>query len=224
MDDMVPIFFFVVVVGGPVTAWICHRTFKHQERMEMLRRGIVPPPDFSDKHTYKAWRKAGSPWPPPGSAWPPGAGYPPPGAAYPPPGSGYPPPGAVPTGWTAPEDDPQRALYRGIRTAFVGLAIFIGLSFIGGTPGSTSFHGGAWLLGGLIPMFVGIAQVIVALLSGAVLPGVVSENATRYGPPPGAPQPPPSAGFGAQGSPWSGQSGGSRFEELSKPINPPDLR
>ena len=89
--------------------------------------------------------------------------------------------------------------------------------FIGGTPGSPDFHGGPWLLGGLIPMFVGVAQIIIALLSGAVLP---SMNA-RYIPPP----PPPSAAppGPAPGGTWE-QPRAPRFEELSKPVQPPDIR
>jgi hypothetical protein len=91
------------------------------------------------------------------------------------------------------------------------------LSFIGGTPGSPDFRGGPWLLGGLIPMFVGVAQIIIALLSGAVLP---SMNA-RYIPPP----PPPSAAppGPAPGGTWE-QPRAPRFEELSKPVQPPDIR
>jgi hypothetical protein len=201
-DNLVALFVMFFVFGFPVAAFIVTRVLKHQERMELLRRGI-PPPDMGDKHAYRAWRQSGAPWPPPNA-------------------------GVVPpTGWSAPEDDPQRALYRGIRTAFIGLAILIGLSFIGGTPGSTDFHGGPWLLGGLIPMFVGIAQVIIALLSGAQLPGVQGQTTfiPPPGPGPGSPPPPGFAGSGApQPPPWADQPGRQRFEELAKPVKPPDLR
>ncbi len=221
-DNSVPLFAMVLIFGFPIVAYIVSRTFKHRERMELLRRGIVPPPDLGDKRAYKAWRKAGSPWPPPGTAWhQPGAP-----AAGPVP---VPPP-MPPAGWSCADDDPQRALHRGILTACIGLAISIGLSFIGGTPGTASFHFGAWMLGGLIPMFVGIAQIIIALLSGAAMPGVMS-SPTYYAPPPGvagpppAGQPPPPPGYGAGAPPpWADQPGRPRFEELSKPINPPDLR
>lgn len=204
-ETLIPFFGMLFVFGFPVAAYIINRSFRHQERMELLKRGIIPPPDIGDQRAYKAWRRSGAPWPPPGVT-----------------------PPVPPPGWTAPEDDPQRALFRGIRTAFVGLAILIGLSFIGGTPGTREFHGGPWLLGGLIPMFVGIAQMIIALLSGAVLPGVM-QGGVQYGSPPsgtGPQQPPPSGGFtgNAPPPPWAAQPGRLHFEELSKPVNPPDLR
>jgi hypothetical protein len=206
-ENFVAVIVFFFVFGFPVAAFIVTRVLRHQERMELLRRGIIPPPDMS-KRAYKTWQQSGAPWTQPTVA------------PVPPP---MPPPG-----WT-PDDDPQRALYRGIRTAFIGFAILIGLSFIGGSPGSSDFHGGPWLLGGLIPMFVGIAQIIIALLSGAELPGVQSRN--RFMPPPGgAPGPgvpPPPPGFGhapPPPPPWAGQPGRQQFEELSKPVPPPDLR
>jgi hypothetical protein len=210
-ENLIPVFVFLFVFGFPVAAFVVTRVLRHRERMELLRRGIIPPPDMRDKRAYKAWQQSGAPWPTTG-----GMGM----APVPPP---MPPPG-----WTAPEDDPQRALYKGIRTAFIGFALLIGLSFIGGTPGTMNFHGGPWLLGGLIPMFVGIAQVIIALLSGAQLPGV--QPSATFIPPPLHQQPPPSAGppppgFGSNGMPWEQpQPGRSRYEELSKPVPPPDIR
>jgi hypothetical protein len=202
-DNVVAVVAVMFIFGFPVAAFVITRILRHAERMEYIRRGMMPPPDMHGK-AYKSWQQAGAPYPQP-TVMP------------------VPPPG-----WT-PEDDPQRALYRGIRTAFIGLAILIGLSFIGGTPGSADFHGGPWLLGGLIPMFVGIAQVIIALLSGAELPGV--QPRTRYGPPPGpsrpgAPPPPPGPGFAGAPPPppWAEQPGRPRFEELSKPVPPPDVR
>lgn len=56
-------------------------------------------------------------------------------------------------------------LRRGISVAFISLALLIGLSFIGFHDGE--FTPGPWLLGGLIPLFVGIAQIVNALLAGA---------------------------------------------------------
>ncbi|HEY0383196.1 MAG TPA: hypothetical protein VGC72_13465 [Candidatus Elarobacter sp.] len=211
-DSIAAVAAFMFVFGAPVLAFIVSRVLRHQERLEMLRRGFVPPFDF-DKRAYRAWRKSGAPWPP-------GAGS------------------AAQTPWVQPappnwpqrdDDDPQRALFKGIRIAAVGLALVIGLSFIGGTPGSPDFRGGPWLLGGLIPMFVGIAQILIAVLSGAQLPGV--QDRTMYTPPPypppgpGAPPPQPPPGYGnvppATPPPWAERS---RFEELSKPVQPPDLR
>lgn len=62
----------------------------------------------------------------------------------------------------------NRMLHKGIVVGMIGLALLIGLSFIDGIVG---FHG-PWLLGGLIPLFIGIAQVIIAVLSGARLGGM----------------------------------------------------
>ena len=63
---------------------------------------------------------------------------------------------------------PERHLRKGIMTTFIGVALLIGLSFIGYRDGT--WIPGPWLLGGLIPMFVGLAQVIGALLAGAEFP------------------------------------------------------
>ena len=197
----------ICIFGLPVAGWIVLRFLKHQERMEMLRRGMMPPPDFGDKRVYRAWQRAGSPWPPPG--------------AQPPPPPQWTPQSPQP-GWSAPEDDPQRALYKGIRLALIGFAITagLGIAFHG-------FSGNPIILGGLIPMFVGIAQIIIALISGAQLPGV--DNRITFIPPPpppgpGSPPPPPGGYGAAQPPPWADQPGRPRFEELSKPVPPPDLR
>lgn len=210
MRDFTGMVVVLIVIGMPLAGWITSLVFRHHERMEMLRRGIIPPPTF-DKAAYKAWKRSGAPWPPPGAgpqqtAW----------TQQPAP----PPPQWAPS----PDDDPQRALYKGIRVALIGLAITIGIGWVFG------FRGNPVVLGGLIPMFVGIAQIIVALLSGAQLPGVTSQ--TTFIPPPhpppgpGAP-PPPGAGFGTSGSPpppWAQQPGRPRFEELTKPVPPPDIK
>src|SRR3982074_2547695 len=142
----------ICIFGLPVAGWIVLRFLKHQERMEMLRRGMMPPPDFGDKRVYKAWQRAGAPRPRPGPPQP-------------------------PPGWTPPEDDPQRALYKGIRLALIGFAITFGLGIA-----FHGFSGNPIILGGLIPMFVGIAQIIIALIAGAQLPGV--DNRITFIPPP----------------------------------------
>jgi hypothetical protein len=107
--------------------------------------------------------------------------------------------------------------------ALIGLAILIGLSFIGydtnGPFNSPQLHPGPWLLGGLIPMFVGIAQIIVALLSGARF-GV----GPRSGPPPpypGAPGPQAPPGPHAYGPEPRTHSG---YDELKRPVPPPERR
>lgn len=108
----------------------------------------------------------------------------------------------------------QNQLRKGICTACVGLALFIGLSFIDlGRPGP-------WLLGGLIPMFVGIAQVLIAMMSGARL-GF------------GGPFPMPPSGMSSPGpqvnqprdvtpGPYAYRPGTTT--ELEPPVPPPDLR
>jgi hypothetical protein len=213
-DNVVAALAIICIFGLPIAAWIVFRAFRFLERMEMIKHGIVPPPDaqfgFGRARAYRMWAeqqatRGAAPWQQQTQTVPP------------------PQPGAWGCG---PDDDAQRALYKGIRLAMIGFALLIGLSFIGGTPGSSSFHGGPWLLGGLIPMFVGIAQIIIAVLSGAQLPGV--QSAGMYGPPPPGvpPNPPPSAGFHAQPPPsgaWQ-QPGRPHFEELTKPVKPPDVR
>lgn len=199
MDDrLIPLFAIFFLFGAPVIAFIVTRVLAHNERIEMIRRGMIPPPTgFGGRRAYREWaaqqQQQQQPW------------------------------GAATSGgrsWSCGNDDgtPQYALYKGIRTAFIGFAILIGLSFIGGTPGTPDFHGGPWLLGGLIPMFVGIAQIIIALLSGAQFPGI--QGRTTYPPPPPGAAAPPSAG----GTPWQQQPGRSPFEELPKPVKPPDVR
>jgi hypothetical protein len=106
----------------------------------------------------------------------------------------------------------------------IGVALLVGLSFIG-IHGDGSVHLGPWLLGGLIPMFVGIAQVIGAIVGGARFGPVQQLGAGQapYGqqapPPPGTPSaapPPPPAG------PYAWRPGST--PEIEKPINPPDVR
>jgi len=203
-ESIVAVFAFMFVFGAPVVAFMVARVLRHQERLEMLRRGMMPP-EF-DKRAYRAWRKSGAPWPPPGATQAPW-------------------PAAQPAGgWNPSEDDPQRALFKGIRLALIGLALTLGVGIAFG-----GYSGNPVILFGLIPMFVGIAQIIIAVLSGAQLPGVMPQ--TTFIPPPqpppgpGAP-PPPGPGYGSSGAPppWAGQPGRPRFEELSKPVPPPDVR
>lgn len=72
----------------------------------------------------------------------------------------------------------QTTLRKGIMLTFIGIALTLGISFKGyenivdpqlGLPPEYAWHPGVWLLAGLIPLFVGLAQVVVALLSGADL-------------------------------------------------------
>lgn len=178
-ETLVPLFAIIFLFGAPVAAWIISRVLAHQERMEMLRRGMIPPdPRVMRDMQRRGWQ--GGPIPPPPG---PGLGAVPPSAVY--------------------QDVyyAQSQMRKGITVTMVGFALLIGLSFIG-------YHGdgrveyGPWLLGGLIPMFVGIAQIINALINGARFPGM---HATQPGAqhhfqaepppqPPGAPSAPPPSG------------------------------
>ena len=198
-EVVVPVAFFFFVIGLPMTVWMISRLMAHQERMEMLRRGIMPPPGPPDARAFRKAMQYGA-WPPPG-------------------------PGTMPNAY--PYYDPsfyaQHQLRRGIQVAFIGLALLIGLSFIG-------YHGGQyvygpWLLGGLIPMFVGIAQIISAILSGARIPNFGGGAAT-YTTAQQTVEPPP-AGTPAGSVPPAGPYAGWRpgpTPEIEKPPSPPDYR
>jgi hypothetical protein len=196
-EIIVPVAFFFFVIGLPVTIWGLNRVFAHQERMEMIRRGIAPqfPPD---PRAFRKSMKYGM-WPPPG----------------------------MPPGSYAPFYDPgyyaQYQLRRGIYVACVGFALLIGLSFIGYRGGGEYIYG-PWLLGGLIPLFVGIAQIIGAVLSGARIGnfgpmpppsyrGPDSQNATTANAHSGVPPSDPYAGWRPGPTP-----------EIEKPPSPPDYR
>ncbi|MGD0968522.1 MAG: DUF6249 domain-containing protein [Candidatus Aquilonibacter sp.] len=185
----------MVIFGAPVAAWIVTRVLQHNERMEMIRRGMVPPPGAMPRNM-----------PPPN--WQPGA---------------MPPPNVTGKGYPAYDDYyyAQRQMRKGITLAFIGFALFIGLGSIG--PLSGIGFAGPWLLGGLIPMFVGIAQIVNAWLNGARIPGLspgpYSQPHANYGPPPSggmnAPQPPPAG-------PYAWRPGST--PEIERPVPPPDQR
>ncbi|HET9030710.1 MAG TPA: hypothetical protein VFN49_11085 [Candidatus Aquilonibacter sp.] len=172
-DTLIPLFGIVFLFGAPVAAWIVSRVLAHQERMEYLRRGMMPPdPRLMRQMGSRGWQGAPPPPPPPG----PGLGMVPP----------MPP--VYDDGYYA-----QNQMRKGVTVTMVGFAVLIGLSFIGyHSDGRMEY--GPWLLGGLIPMFVGIAQIINALLNGARFPGMQAGHA---GPAPGPqnyqapPSPPP---------------------------------
>ncbi len=196
-DNLVPVLIFGFIIGG----WVLSRILRHRERMEMLRRGIVPP---ANGRGWKRSRFGGPGGEPPWADVPYQSSAPAPGFGY----SAY--------------DDPNSAqctLRRGIFTAMIGFALLIGLSFIGYHAGDglfspPSIRPGPWLLGGLIPMFVGIAQIIIALMSGAVF-------MMRMQPPPFVPPGPGGPGQRSYGSAQPGQPG-ARYEELARPVPPPD--
>jgi hypothetical protein len=182
-DDFFGAVTVMVIFGAPVAAWIVTRVLAHNERMEMIRRGMVPPPPGVRPMPGNDWTHPGAwsgPMPPP----------PPLGKR------GYPPPGY---------DDyfhARRQLRKGLTLTFIGAALLIGLGSIG--PLAHIGFAGPWLLGGLIPMFIGLAQVVSAVLGGARLPsfgaGSYPGQQTTFGPPPpqgGAtpPQPPPNGPY-----------------------------
>lgn len=186
-DNFVAIIAIMVIFGMPLAYAISHRWWSHQERLEMIKRGITPPPD------PRAARRAER------------AGYDP--YAY---------SRMAAASYGPPEQSPQyadRVLRKGVTVAMVGLALLIGLSFIDtGRPGP-------WLLGGLIPLFVGLAQIILALMSGAHL-GVFTFQGPPVQPHTMAPPPPPPPPYqeGAYG--WRPGS----TTELEPPVGPPDIR
>ena len=200
-DTLVPIFAILFLFGGPIAAIIVWRVLAHQERMEMLRQGMTP----IDPRAMRKAMKYG---------WQPGAGMPPPAPGMTPPNFGY-----------DPSFYAQHQLRRGMQVAFVGLALLIGLSFIG-YHGDGPPHYGPWLLGGLIPLFVGIAQVITAIMGGARIGnGPVGVASQTFAPGPGmssaAPPPGPSAAQAPSG-PYGWRPGST--PEIEKPASPPDYR
>jgi hypothetical protein len=197
-EVIVPVAFFFFVIGLPMTFWMFSRMMAHQERMEYIRRGIAPPPIPPDPRMMrKAMRYGG---------WPPGA---------------PPPPGTYNMPYYDPSFQAQYQLRRGIQVAFIGLALLIGLSFIGYHSGTYVY--GPWLLGGLIPMFVGIAQIIGAVLSGATFGN--AGVAVGQSQPTQAAEPPPAASAGSvpPSGPYAGWRPGPT-PEIPKPPGPPDYR
>lgn len=193
-DDFVGVVAILVIFGLPLSYAIIQRYLSHQERMEMMRRGIAPPdPRWAKKMGAQT------------------------GQSVPPPYPGYDP--------YAYNYGAERQLRRGVSLTMCGLALFIGLSFI--RPG----HVGPWLLGGLIPLFVGLGQVFTAMLNGARLgpfgfgpPSGPNGNGGRqafFTPPPYGAQPPPSAPPPPSG-PYAWRPGATT--ELERPVQPPDVK
>lgn len=198
-ETFVPLAGILVIFGLPLTYAIVSRVLAHQERLEYLKRGIVPPPD---PKWAKRMGKAG--WYDPGTyGMPQGAQS---QMAY------------DSCGW---QGSPSRTLRKGISLAMVGLALFIGLSFI--NPG----HFGPWLLGGLIPLFVGIGQIIIAVLSGASLGPAGPQQWGPGAPPTGQQQAPGQQPFTGPKDVTPGGYAGWRpgsVTGLEKPPSPPDTR
>jgi len=196
----------------PVAGWIIVRYLAHRERMEMIRNGITPPPGRSTGREWRNTQNFGAPGMPNMPHMP----------------------GPATAKKSCDEDDFSLAaqrivLRRGIRLTFVGLALTIGLSFFGYSDGplGPSWHPGVWLLGGLIPMFIGLSQITSAMLAGATL------GPAMYGPGPGAPfpgppfnTPPPPPPFGGPpptyDSSYTYRPGDA--QELRPPTPPPERR
>jgi hypothetical protein len=196
-SDLIPLFAIFFIFGAPVTAWIVSRVLAHQERMEMLRRGIVPPPNAREMR--KAMKYGWTP--------------------------GVPPPGSPPNPYAYETDFyAQQQLRRGIQVAFIGFALLVGLGFIG-YHGDGRYVYGPWLLGGLIPMFVGIAQIIGAVLSGATFGPPAARQ--RFGPSNAESAPSGQTGPTTSTMPPGPIYGGWRpgsTPEIEKPASPPDYR
>ncbi|MGZ3510321.1 MAG: hypothetical protein ACXWNJ_18430 [Vulcanimicrobiaceae bacterium] len=206
-SEFVPVVAILVIFGLPIAYAIVNRVFAHQERIEMIRRGIAPPPDprLLRKMAHAKWHDPST------YGFGPQYGQQPqqPYMAPPPFDLGF------------AEYQANRQLRGGIVVTLVGLALFIGLSFI--SPG----HPGPWLLGGLIPLFVGIAQVILALMAGARFGAFTLQSPPpQQGQPqagPGQQQPPFGApGPSAQSGPYGWRPGPTT--ELERPTPPPDIR
>jgi hypothetical protein len=192
-DTVVPVIAIVCIFGAPIAAWIVSRVLAHRERMEMLRHGMVPPPN--EREMRRAMKQG---WVPGQSAGPAINQY------------------AYQTDFYA-----QHQLRKGIQVACIGFALLVGLSFIGYRDGH--YEVGAWLLGGLIPLFVGIAQIINAVLSGASF-GVPAPQ-RRFGPTfdAGAPTEHPAGSAVPPGPTYGGWRPGP-IPEIEKPASPPDYR
>lgn len=192
----------LLVFGAPIAYAIIGRYLAHQERLEMIKRGMVPP---LDRRTMRHMGRMG--WNSGQNAarepWQTGT-PPPPGQVYDP----Y---------FTYGQMHAQRQLRGGVVVTAVGVALTMGLSFI------DVGHLGPWLLGGMIPLFIGIAQIVLAVMSGATLGparsgpgydpgvGVGQPNQAAYRPDPGAT---------AQPGPWGWRPGAT--VGLERPAKPPD--
>ena len=188
-ETIIPIVAIFFVFGFPVVAWLIHRSLEFRERQLKYMERIE-----MIRHGVNPDAAAGTPATP-HATWP---GMQP----------GVRPP-IPPQNFAGAQNDLSRALI----LVAIGLAITVGLSFLGNGP---------WLIGGLIPLFIGLAKAMMALSAGAQL---------RFGPsfpPQTPPAPPPNANFADR--PASPTYEGSYTyrpgptQELRPPPNPPDKR
>lgn len=197
MDDvLVPLVAILCVFGLPVGAFIVFRVLAHRERMEMIRYGIAPPGGKMGAARY----------------------------ANPQPNLGAPS--------VEPPQDASVLLRKGVRLAFVGMALTIGLGFIGYHSGEVTHAGdvvvregshfdfGPWLLGGLIPLFIGLSQIAIAFLTEPQFFARFRSAGTTAPPGPGPRYPDPPAPDGANSDgPYTYRPGGR--QELRPPTSPP---
>jgi hypothetical protein len=196
-DNIVAALAVTCIFGLPVMGWIVSRILAHQERMEMLRHGVMPPPNARDMRRAMKY------------GWNADAMHQNPSNQY----VEY-----------ASDFHAQQQLRKGMQVAFIGLALLIGLGFIG-YRADGSFYPGPWLLGGLIPLFVGIAQIIGAVLNGATFGPAAARQQFASPPAPGsAPGPRAEAGSAAPSGPIYGGWRPGSTPEIEKPASPPDHR
>lgn len=203
---MVEVIAVFCVFGLPVIAFIISRVLKHQERIEMIRRGMMPsaPGDTAMWDSFARMNQSAPKAPPSQPRTAASEQHFDANTAY-----GY-------QAYMAA----QNQLRKGITLGMIGLALFIGLSFIDlGRPGP-------WLLGGLIPMFVGIAQILIAMMSGARFQFGAPGPAAGYQVPPvsnsSAPGPQPSQPRDVTPGSYAYRPGNTT--ELEPPAGPPDKR
>ena len=70
-------------------------------------------------------------------------------------------------GLAKPESKPAKGLLRwGIVLSSLGLALTLGLYFIGfNSPNDYPLHLGPWMLGGFVPLFLGIGLILIHYLT-----------------------------------------------------------
>lgn len=188
----------LIVIGGPIAYLILSRYLSYQERIEMIKRGIMPPPD---RRLLR--RMARGNW---GQGVPPGAWQAPP----------VQPPAADPY-FVYGHMQAQRQMRGGVIVTAIGVALTAGLFFI------NPDRPGPWLLGGLIPLFLGLAQVVLGVMSGATFGvprpvGVENGQQQPANPRPDAQQ----ASYTAEANagPWGWRPGPA--VGLERPAKPPD--
>lgn len=189
-EIIVPTVALLCVFGLPIGAFVGFRVMKHRERMAMIAQGLSP----DGPRTGAADRIAAR----------------------------------ISAARPSDDESTQTALRRGITLSAIGLALTIGLSFIGLKEISDPLAGGQttiwkpgpWLLGGLVPLFIGLARVAIALLSGATLRPMPTSHAGQPFAAPGAPPPFADAPQTTYEGPYAYRPGGTA--ELRPPPSPPN--